>query len=74
MTGGTTATNAIVGHLGTVFSSVMSWISSALNTTLSIFYDTNGLTVLGTLAVVGLAMSIFFLLVGVVSNFFHLRG
>lgn len=68
-------TTTVVGHLTEVFTEVMSWISSALTTTLGVFYTpSGGLTVLGTLAVVGLAISIFFLLVGVISNFFGLRS
>jgi hypothetical protein len=38
------------------------------------FYAEGALTFLGVLAVAGLAVSVVFLLMGVVSNFLHFRG
>lgn len=59
-----------------VFSGMGNWIAEYLPTIMSIFYnaETNQVTFLGVLALCGLAISIFFLLMGVVQNFLHFRG
>lgn len=58
-----------------VFSSVGTWISTAVGELVPMFYvaDT-GLTFLGVLAVAGLAFSVAFLIIGVIQNFLHFRG
>lgn len=66
---------SIVTSMTEVFTSVFNWIVTALESVLTVFYTAeSGLTVLGVLAIVALAISLFFLVVGVISNFFHLRG
>lgn len=66
---------SIISAMTEVFTSVFEWITTALTSVLGVFYTAEGgLTVLGILAIVGLAISLFFLIVGVISNFFHLRG
>ena len=58
-----------------VFDSVITWIISAINQAIPLFYvDEKGLTFLGVLSVVALAISVFFLLIGLIQNFLHLRG
>ena len=59
-----------------VFTAMADWISETLPTITAIFYDgaSGTLTVLGTLAVIALGISIFFLLMGLVQNFLHFRG
>lgn len=63
-----------------VFDAVFTWLKTAITSVLSVFYtagsgDTGGqLTFLGVLALIALAISIFFLLVGLIQNFLHLRG
>ena len=59
-----------------VFAGIGEWITNFLPTIMAIFYDTeaNALTFLGVLAICGLAISIFFLLMGVIQNFLHFRG
>ena len=59
-----------------VFAGIGEWITDFLPTIMSLFWDAdaNGLTFLGVLAVCGLAISIFFLLMGVIQNFLHFRG
>lgn len=66
--------SSVISALTAVFDSVFSWISTALTTIIGVFYADGALTFLGVLALVGLAISIFFLLVSVISNFLHLRG
>lgn len=59
-----------------VFTGIGDWIADFLPTIMSIFWDAEAgtLTFLGILAVCGLAVSIFFLLMGVIQNFLHFRG
>lgn len=45
-----------------VFESVGTWIASAVQTMIPMFYGTDGLTFLGVLAVAGLAFSVVFLI------------
>lgn len=69
------ATVSIVSQITGVFSSITDWIATSLPDFVAIFYDsTKGLTFIGTLAVVGLGISVFFLLMGLIQNFLHLRG
>lgn len=58
-----------------VFMSVGEWISGAVNALIPMFWVAEtGLTFLGVLAVAGLAISVTFLLIGLIQNFLHFRG
>lgn len=58
-----------------VFSSVGEWISSAVVDIMPMFYSAEGgLTLVGILAVAGLAFSVVFLVIGIIQNFLHFRG
>ena len=59
-----------------VFSGLGEWIVDFLPTVQTIFWDAeaNTLTLMGVLAVCGLAVSTFFLLMGIIQNFLHFRG
>lgn len=58
-----------------VFSSMATWVSSAVTTLLPMFYTAEaGLTIIGVLTVAGLSLSVTFLIIGVISNFVHFRG
>lgn len=63
-----------------VFTEVGTWIGDAVNALVPMFYtapagDASGsLTFLGVLAVAGLAISVVFLIIGVIQNFLHFRG
>ncbi len=66
---------SVVSQITGVFTSIATWIAETLPSIVKVFYDAEtGLTFLGTLAVVGLGISIFFLLMGLIQNFLHLRG
>ena len=71
---------AIITAMTGVFDAVFNWIMTAINAVIPIFWtagtgESGGqLTFLGILALIGLAISIFFLLVGLIQNFLHLRG
>lgn len=68
-------TSSVITAITSVFTAVMDWLMTAITTVIGVFYvaDT-GLTFLGVLAVIALAISIFFLLVGLITNFLQLRG
>lgn len=63
-----------------VFSGIGEWISTAVNDLVPMFYTAGSdggageLTFLGVLAVAGLAISVVFLIIGVIQNFLHFRG
>lgn len=72
---------AIITAMTTVFDAVFTWIKSAITSVIQVFYTAGSgegaagqLTFLGVLALIALAISIFFLLVGLIQNFLHLRG
>ncbi len=65
----------VITSMTAVFDAIMTWFAGAFAKIVPIFYVAeSGLTFLGVLAVIGLSISIFFLLVGLVQNFLHLRG
>ena len=66
--------NSVVSAITSVFSSIMSWIATSVNDLVPIFYNNDSLTFLGTLTIMGLGISIFFLLIGVISSFLRFRG
>jgi hypothetical protein len=58
-----------------VFTAVVSWLTGAVTSLIPMFYVAEtGLTFLGVLAVAGLAISIVFLVMGIIQNFLHFRG
>lgn len=59
-----------------VFTGIGEWIVDFLPTVQSVFWDSaaSNLTFMGVLAVCGLAVSVFFLLMGLIQNFLHFRG
>lgn len=64
----------MVEAITNVWSEVMTWITTALGNVQSVFYTETGLTFLGTLAVIGVAIGIVFLIIGVIQNFLRLRS
>lgn len=67
---------AIITAITDVFTEIGNWIVGAVNSMIPMFYDTasTSLTLLGVLAVCGLAISVVFLLIGIIQNFLHFRG
>lgn len=71
---------ALVDAVTGVFGSIGDWIITFLQSLVKLFWtegsgDTTGqLTFFGILAIIGLAISVFFLLMRVVENFLHLRS
>lgn len=65
----------MLGDITEIWTQVMNWISTSLGSVQTVFYDAeDGLTFLGTLAVIGVSIAIGFLIIGVVQNFLKLRG
>ena len=65
----------IVEQMTGVFTEIGEWIVSAITQLQAVFYNAEtGLTLMGTLAVVGLAIGVIFLVVGVIQNFLRLRS
>lgn len=73
-TGTATVTSTVISAITAVFTAVMSWIITAIQSVVAVFWTGEALTFLGVLALVALGISIFFLLVGLIQNFLHLRG
>lgn len=66
---------SIITSITGVFTAIAEWFVSFIPTLVSLFYVAEtGLTFLGTLAVCGLAVSLFFLVIGLIQNFLHFRG
>ena len=71
---------SLVTEITKVFGAVGGWIITFLQSIIPLFWvegsgETAGhLTFFGILAAIGLAMSVFFLLMRVVENFIHLRS
>lgn len=58
-----------------VFTEIGNWLVTAVSSFMPMFYVAEtGLTLLGTLAVAGLAVSICFLLIGIIQRFLHFAG
>lgn len=63
-----------------VFDAIGEWFSSFVPTLFALFWQQGAegapgsLTFLGVLAVAGLAISIVFLVIGMIQNFLHFRG
>lgn len=67
-------TASVISAMTAVFDAIFTWLLSAIESVIAIFWASEGLTFLGVLALIALGISIFFLLVGLIQNFLHLRG
>ena len=57
-----------------VFTSVGTWLQTAVTSLVPMFWADNSLTFLGVLAVAGLAFSVIFLVMGIIQRFLHFGG
>lgn len=71
----------MVGAITQVWDEIMTWITTALGSVQNVFYtagatadDPGSLTFLGVLAVIGVAIAVVFLVIGVIQNFLRLRS
>lgn len=66
---------AVITAITGVFTAISNWIVETIPNIVAVFYNsTDGLTFLGTLSVIALGISVFFLLMGLIQNFLHFRG
>lgn len=65
---------AILEAILAVFTAVGEWITTTIPNFFALFYAENNLTMLGVLAVAGLAISVVFLLIGIIQKFMKFRG
>ena len=66
---------SLVTEILAVFSMIGTWLATAVTSILPMFYVAGtGLTFLGVLAVVSLAFSVIFLIIGLIQKFLHFRG
>lgn len=73
--------DTVLGSILAVFDAIGEWFSMFVPTLFGLFWtpgvtsgDPGELTFLGVLAVASLAISIVFLVVGLIQNFLHFRG
>ena len=64
----------MIEAITSVWSDIMEWIVTSLGSVQSVFYTESGLTCLGTLSVISVAIGIAFLVIGVIQSFLRLRG
>lgn len=66
---------SVLDSITAVFEAMADWLIGIIPTITGIFYTAeNGLSILGTLAVIALSMSVVFLLLGFVISFFQFRA
>jgi hypothetical protein len=64
----------VIESVFNVFSAVATWISETIPSLTSMLYNaTDGLTVLGTMAIASLSVSIAFMLIGIIIRFFQFK-
>lgn len=68
------ATTGIIPAMTAVFDAIFTWIITAFNSILSLFWAEGALTILGVLLLISLGISLFLLLCNIIQNFFQLRS
>ena len=64
----------IIGSITSIWTQMMTWLTTTISSVGVVFYSDGELTLIGTLAVVALALGVSFKLFHVVKNFVTLRG
>lgn len=65
----------VIGAVFNVFSNVATWIVNTIPNLTGMFYNADdGLTILGVMLIASLGISVAFLLIGVIQNFFRFRA
>lgn len=67
--------NGIITAIFGVFQSILEWLVGSMETVVPLFYntDTSSLTLIGTLSIIGLGLSVVFLLIGIIRGFLRFR-
>ena len=67
--------NSIITAVTGVFSAIADWFITFIPNVMTLFYTAEaGLSLLGVLVLMSLGISIFFLILGLISNFLRFRG
>lgn len=65
----------VIEQILAVFKTIAGWIPEAITDLIPVFWNAeSGLTFMGTLAVASLAISVVFLIMGIIQRFLHFRG
>lgn len=68
-------TTSVISAITDVFDGIFSWIMEAIQSVIGVFWASEGgLTFLGVLCLIALGISIFFLVMGLIQSFLHLRS
>lgn len=66
---------SVIESITGVFTSMFNWLISAFSQIIPIFWNAeSGLTFYGTLMVIALSISLFFLVLGIFQRWLHLRS
>lgn len=70
---------SIITAITTCWTAIFTWLTTSISSLVPIFYEVDAqgegsLTFLGVLAIIALGVSVFFLIMGLIQNFLHLRG
>ena len=66
---------SVIDSILEVFMVIAEWIPTAITSLVPIFWNAEaGLTFMGVLAVAALAISVVFLIMGIIQRFLHFRG
>lgn len=68
------ASNSVLTAILAVFTAILDWFGEALATVSTIFYAEGSLTLVGTCAVIGLAIAIFTLVFAMIRSLIKSRG
>lgn len=60
--------------IGEIWTAIITWIVSAIQSLTAVFYAEGEFTFLGTLALIGLGIGVIFLVIGVIQNFLRMRS
>lgn len=67
-------TTAIFSQIAAIWTAIMEWLAGSFGTIEALFWADGALTFLGTMCVISIGIGVFFLIVGVITNFIKLRS
>lgn len=65
---------SIFSQIAAIWTAIMEWLAESFGTIEALFWTGTQLTFLGTLSVISIGIGVFFLVVGVITNFIKLRS
>lgn len=67
-------TTTIFSQIAAIWTAIMEWLAGTFGTIEALFWTGSQLTFLGTMCVISIGIGVFFLVVGVITNFIKLRS